>query len=98
VQHVYKVLGDIEKSAACTPAKVGESSEWTSIVNSEVENTANSCKVLDGKPLLSALYGMYTVKLNELKAFLKVSAQAGQSGVVKNPEWNERPRTTTTRK
>jgi hypothetical protein len=48
-------------------------------VNSEEENSANLCKILDGKPLFSALYGMYTVTLNELKAVLKVSAQAGQS-------------------
>jgi hypothetical protein len=36
------------------PAKVGESSEWTSIVNC-VENKANFCKGLDGKPLFSTL-------------------------------------------
>jgi hypothetical protein len=46
------------------------------------ENRENFCKGLDGKPLLSALYGMYMLTLNELKAVLKVSAQAGQSGVV----------------
>jgi cation transporter-like permease len=34
VQQVHKVLNDIEILAGCTPAKVGESSEWTSIVNS----------------------------------------------------------------
>jgi hypothetical protein len=61
---------------------VGESSEWSSIVNSAEENRADFCKGLDGKLLLSALYGMYTVSLNELKAVLKVSAQAGQSGAV----------------
>jgi hypothetical protein len=36
------------------------------------------CKILGGNPLFSALYGMYTVTLNELKVVLKVSAQAGQ--------------------
>jgi hypothetical protein len=45
-------------------------------VNSAEENKANICKVLDGKPLFSALCGMYTVTLNELKA---VSAQAKHS-------------------
>jgi hypothetical protein len=49
-------------------------------------NRANFCKGLDRKLLLSALYGTHMVKLNELSAFLKVSEQAGQSGVVKNPE------------
>jgi hypothetical protein len=54
-----------------------------------VENRANFCKVLDQKPLFSSLYGMHTVQLNELKAFLKVTAQARQSGVVKKPEGNQ---------
>jgi hypothetical protein len=39
VQQVHKVLGDMENLAGCTPAKVGESSEWTSIVNSSEENS-----------------------------------------------------------
>jgi hypothetical protein len=62
--------------------KVGESFQCTSIVNS-TENTANYCKGLDGKTLYSAVYCMYTVTLKELKAVLKVSAEAGQSGVAK---------------
>jgi hypothetical protein len=80
VQEIHKVLSDIELLAGCTPAKVGESSEWTSVVSSVEENRANICKAVDGKRLCSALYGMYTVTLNELKAVLNVSAQAGQSG------------------
>jgi hypothetical protein len=65
VQQVHKVLNDIESLAGCTPAKVGESSEWTSIVNSEEQNRANCSKNLGGKLLFSALYGIYTVTLNE---------------------------------
>jgi hypothetical protein len=61
---------------------VGESTEWTSIVNGAEENGANFCKGLDGKPLFSALYDMYTITLNGLKVVLKMSAQAGQSGAV----------------
>jgi hypothetical protein len=63
-------------------SEVGESSEWTSIVNSVEDNRANTCKALDVKPLFSILCGMYTVTLNELKAILKVGAQAGQIGAV----------------
>jgi hypothetical protein len=37
VQQVYKVLIDIENLARCTLPKVGESSEWTSVVNSAEE-------------------------------------------------------------
>jgi hypothetical protein len=77
VQEVHKALNDIEIFAGCTPAKVGESPQWTTIVNSAEENRTNFCKYLDGKPLFSTLYGMCTVTLNELKA---VSAQAKHSG------------------
>jgi hypothetical protein len=76
-QQVHKVLSDIEILAGCTLLKLGESSEWTTIVNGVEENRTNFCKYLDGKPFFNALYGMYTVTLNELKA---VSAQAKQSG------------------
>jgi hypothetical protein len=51
-------------------------------MNSAEENRANFCKNVDGKPLFSALYSIYTVTLNELKAVLKMRAQAGQSGAV----------------
>jgi hypothetical protein len=37
------------------------------------------CKAPGGKPLFTALYGMHSVTLNELKAVLKVSAEEGQS-------------------
>jgi hypothetical protein len=76
------VLSDIEILAKCTPTKVGETSEWTSIVRSADENRAKFCKILEGNPLFSALYGIYTLTLNKLKAVLKVNAQAGQCGAV----------------
>jgi hypothetical protein len=60
---------------------MGENSQWTTIVSS-AENRADFCAVLDGKPLFSALYGMYTVTLDEQKAVWKVNAQAGRSGAV----------------
>jgi hypothetical protein len=66
-QQVYRVLIDVENLAGSTPAKVGESSEWTSVVNGAEENRANFRKGLDGKPLFSALYIMYMVTLNEMK-------------------------------
>jgi hypothetical protein len=37
------------------------------------------CKALRGKPLFRALYGTYTVTLNELKTVLKARSQAGQA-------------------
>jgi hypothetical protein len=81
VQQVYKVVGGIENLAVCTMAKVEESSEWTFVVNSR-KNRPNFYKGPGGKPLFRSLYDMYTVTLNELKAILKTSAQARQSGVV----------------
>jgi hypothetical protein len=43
VQQVYTVFSDNENLAGCTPAKVRESSEWTSTGNS-AENRINFCK------------------------------------------------------
>jgi hypothetical protein len=73
VVQVHKILNDIEIFAGCTRPGVGESSEWTSNVNSARENRANFCKSLDREILFSALYGMYTGTLIEMKA---VSAEA----------------------
>lgn len=42
-------------------------------MNSAEENRANFCKDLDGKLLFSALYSMYALALNELKAVLEAS-------------------------
>jgi hypothetical protein len=35
-----------------------------------------------GSHFFGALYSMYAITLNELKAFLKMSAQEGQSGAM----------------
>jgi hypothetical protein len=76
------VLSDIEVLAKCTLAGVGETSQWTTILNSVEEKRGKFCKLSDGKPLCSALYSMYMIRLKELNAVLKVKAQAGQSGAV----------------
>jgi hypothetical protein len=74
VQQVHQVLHDIEILTGYTSAKVGGGSQLTTIMNSAEENRANFYRALDGKPLFSALYGMYNVTLNELKGVLKMSA------------------------
>jgi hypothetical protein len=91
VVQVYKVLSDTETLAKCTPARVGGGSQWTTIVNSAEENRAKSATFLDGKSLFSALYGMHTVTLKELKAALKVNAQAGQNGAVSKTSLQSTP-------
>jgi hypothetical protein len=73
------VLCSIEVLASCTPASVGDSEEWAAVVSSAEDNRESYCKVLRGKTLFSALYGTYTVTLNELKNILKASSQAGQT-------------------
>jgi hypothetical protein len=45
----------------------------------EEENKANYCKILVQKTLFSAWYDTCTVTLNELKAVLNASSQAGQT-------------------
>jgi hypothetical protein len=76
------VLSDTEILAICSRAEVGESSQWTTIVNNAKENRAKFYKFLDGKQLFSALYGMNLVTLKEMKDILKVNTQAGRSGAV----------------
>jgi hypothetical protein len=73
-RQLLKVLCEIEDTASFTPGTVGESPEWASIVDSAEENAATFCKALSGKPLFSALHGIYTVALGELKTLLKKSA------------------------
>jgi hypothetical protein len=63
--------------ARSTPASVGESEQWSSIINTEEENRENFCKVLTGKNLYSALHCTYTVALNDVKAVLKANTLAG---------------------
>jgi hypothetical protein len=69
-------MRDIEEIASYTPASVGESEQWSSIVSMEEENRQNLCKVLNGKNLFSALLAR-RVALHELKAALKATTPAG---------------------
>jgi hypothetical protein len=76
---LFQILCAIEDVAGYTHAAVGESAEWTAIVSAAEENRASYCKALSGKTLVSALYGTYTVTLNELKSLLKASTSAGRN-------------------
>jgi hypothetical protein len=68
---LLKVLCDIENLANSTPLSVGESKEWAAIISSAEDNREDYRKVLKGKTLFSALYGMYTVTLLDLKEIQK---------------------------
>jgi hypothetical protein len=89
LKQLFKVLCDIEDVAGYTPAPVGESEQWSAIVNAVEENTQNFCKALTGKTLFSALYGTYTVALQELKTLLKAHAPAGQSKTTEEDGFKE---------
>jgi hypothetical protein len=68
MQQLSKVLCDIEDLASYTPASVGESEKWAAIVSAAEDNRESYSVALRGKTLYSALYGTYTVMLNELKS------------------------------
>jgi hypothetical protein len=74
-KQLLKVLCDIEKLANSTPISVGESKEWADIISLAEDNQEDYCKVLKGKTLFSALYGMYTVTLLDLKKIEKDMTQ-----------------------
>jgi hypothetical protein len=76
---LYKTLCDIKNMSGYTSAAVGESAEWTAIVSAAGDNRASYCKALSSKVLFSALYGTYTVALNERKFLLKASTSAGRT-------------------
>lgn len=70
---LVKVLCDIKDVAGYTPAVVGETAEWISIVSTDED------KALSGKTLFSTLDGTYGVTLNELNTLLKASTAATEN-------------------
>ncbi|XP_023725873.1 uncharacterized protein LOC111874531 [Cryptotermes secundus] len=70
-RRLFKIICDIEDVASFTPATIGESVEWAAIINAAEESREGYCKALKGKILFSALYGTYTVTLNDLKSLVK---------------------------
>jgi hypothetical protein len=83
LKQLLQVLGDIEDVARHIPASVGESGEWSAILNAAEENGVSYCKGLRGKPLFSALYSTYTVTLQELKAVIKARTLTDQTNIPK---------------
>jgi len=73
IQRVLKTLNNIIRLASCTPTKVGQSEEWSRIVNTAQEDRTKHCAILQGKCIFSALYGVYCHILTSLKAVLQKS-------------------------
>jgi hypothetical protein len=79
LKELLKLLCDIKDVWRYIPASVGKISEWAPILNAAEVNGASYCKGLHGKLLFSALYGTYTVTLEDLQDLLKVSTLADQT-------------------
>jgi nitroreductase len=62
LKQLFKEIRDIEEMARYTPS-AGQSEQWSSIISTAEENRQNFCKVLNGKNLFNALYGIYTQSL-----------------------------------
>jgi hypothetical protein len=73
IKRVVRIFSDIVSRASCTPAKVGGSEVWSQIVNEAKSERIKLCKTLKGKSLFNALYGVYSITLQELKTALQKS-------------------------
>jgi hypothetical protein len=65
----------LEALAGCTPRPVGESEEYAAVIRAAENNLESYSVALQGKTLYSALYGNYTVTLNELKSVQNLAAR-----------------------
>jgi hypothetical protein len=88
-RRLFKIICDIEDVSSFTPAAIGESAEWAAIVSAADENRASYCTALTGKALLSALYGTYTVTLDNLKSLVKTSTSDTTKAVTAKPAQEE---------
>jgi hypothetical protein len=64
LKQLFRILCDIEVVACHTLASVGESLDWTSIINTAEDNRASYCKTLTGNPFL--LFYMAHILLHSL--------------------------------
>jgi hypothetical protein len=73
MKKLHALLVDISRLAGCTPAAVGKRTNWMLITQNAVETRKNLHQHLKGKALYSALCGVYTEVLHELKGVLQSS-------------------------
>jgi hypothetical protein len=96
MEKVHVVLTDIASLAGCTPKSVWESAGLKSIITKAAETRGNLNQVLEGKPLYSALHGVYSEVLADLKVVLQQSASKVQveksSGAATEEEFREQRR------
>jgi hypothetical protein len=60
LKQLFKVLCDIEDLAGYTLASVGDSDQWSSIVNTAEENRQNFCKALGGKTVKCPVWHVHS--------------------------------------
>ncbi|GFG37160.1 hypothetical protein Cfor_00409 [Coptotermes formosanus] len=84
----YGTSGFVSSQSGCTPTRVGEIEQWTTIVNHAIQDGIQLRRVLDGKRLFRTLYGIYSEVLKDLKNVLKPSVKKGHAtqGVTATPE------------
>jgi hypothetical protein len=78
MEKVHITHTDIASLAGCTPKSVGESAAWKTIITKAAEARRNLHQVLERKPLYSALHGVYSEVLADLKVVLQQSASKVQ--------------------
>jgi hypothetical protein len=67
----HNVLNDILSLTGCTPKKIDANMIWVHTVGQAKANRVGLCRVVKGKNLFGALYGVYSFTLSELKAMLQ---------------------------
>jgi hypothetical protein len=97
METVHDVLKDIASLAGCTPTPVGESTSWKRVITKAAETRRNLHQVLEGKPLYSALHGVYSEVLAVLKVVLqqsasKVQLQPNNEPAAQEEFWEQRRR------
>jgi hypothetical protein len=77
IDPVHVVPVDIARLAGSTPSSVGDSHPWSEVVLNAAETSRNLHGFLKGKPLYSALYGVYAKVLQDLKTVPRLATAAG---------------------
>jgi hypothetical protein len=82
VQQIRKLLSGIEILAKCRPARVGESSQWTTIMNSAEENRTKFRIFFRWEAAFQRLLWHVQGNIEKLKTILKGSKRVAKSGAV----------------
>jgi hypothetical protein len=85
MEKVHLVLKDIASLAGCTPKSVGESEPWKNVITKAAETRRNLRQILQGKQLYSALHGVYSEVLADLKIVLQQSASKVEDNQTNEP-------------